>query len=146
VSGSKSAPNILYLDHLTFNNGDARLTIRNWNYETDYLLVKYKNGNTTVPEILKQIHLEGYNAPALWHWHFLKGFDDYWQITAIPAPEPGTSGAILSFMALALFTIARQKRRLAIKNRSLINAPPLIDIPHAKTETSSSPQSCEGRV
>jgi len=113
-SGSKSAPNILCLDHLTFNNSDARLTIRNWNYESDYLLVKYKNGNTTIPSILKQIRFEGYDVPALWHWHFLKGFDDYWQITAVPAPEPTTTGTLLSLMALALFILKRKPRNIKL--------------------------------
>jgi len=110
ASGSKSAPNILYLDHLTFNNSDARLTIRNWNYETDYLLVKYKNGNSTIPSVLKQIRFEGYDAPALWHWHFLKGFDDYWQITAVPAPEPSTTGTLLGAITLSLYVTRRNRR------------------------------------
>jgi len=118
ASGSKSAPNILYLDHLTFNNPDARLTIRNWNYETDYLLIKYKNGNSTIPPILNQIRFEGYDAPALWHWHFLKGFDDYWQITAVPAPEPSTTGALLSLGSLILFIFNKRTHKRASNSSS----------------------------
>jgi len=116
MSGSKSSPNILYLDQLTFNNAKALLTIRNWNYETDYLLVRYKGGNSTIPSILKQIRFEGYDAPALWHWHFLKGFDDYWQITAVPVPEPTTYGALLGAMGLGLWTWRRKRQRINAPN------------------------------
>jgi len=111
ASGSKSAPNILYIDQLTFNNRDARLTIRNWNYETDYLLVRYKNGNPTIPAILNQIHFEGFDSPALWHWHFLKDFGDYWQITAVPAPELSTTGTILGAAGIGLWGWRNRKER-----------------------------------
>jgi len=106
--GTKAQPNILYLDQLFFNDTNARLIIRNWNDQADFLLVKKIWGNVNVPPILSQIHFEGY-GPAKWHWHDLNGYGDYWQIT--PLPEPATYGAISGAVGLGLLRWRKRTQR-----------------------------------
>jgi len=108
LGSTKSAPNILYLDQLFFSDANARLTIRNWNDQADYLLVGRAWGDANVPPILNRIIFEGY-GPAKWHWHDLQGYGDYWQIT--PLPEPATYGAILAAVGLGLVVWRKRQRK-----------------------------------
>jgi len=109
IGANKAAPNILYLDQLTFSDANARLTIRNWNDQADYLLVRKIWGDANVPAILSRIYFEGY-GPAKWHWHDLgSGYGDYWQIT--PFPEPSTYGAILGAIGMGLWIWRKQRGR-----------------------------------
>jgi len=119
IGANKSAPNILYLDQLHFSDTDARLIIRNWDDQADYLLVSRTWGNTNVPPILNQIYFEGY-GPAKWHWHDLgSDYDGYWQIT--PLPEPSTYGAILGAVGLTL--VVWRKRRRSGKTKDSVQNP-----------------------
>jgi len=108
IGANKAAPNVLYLDQLTFSDANARLTIRNWNDQADYLLVRKIWGDANVASILNQIYFEGYGS-AKWHWHDLgSSYGDYWQIT--PFPEPATYGAILGAIGLGLWGWRRRRR------------------------------------
>jgi len=111
LGAAKHTPNILYIDQLTFNNTNAILTIRNWNYESDYLLVRKTWGDVSIPPVLNQIRFAGFDGPALWHFHILGGFGDYWQITAVPAPEPSTYGALLASAGVGLCLWRRRRAR-----------------------------------
>jgi len=117
LGANKAAPNVLYLDQLTFSDANARLTIRNWNDQADYLLVRKIWGDANVPAILSQIYFEGY-GPAKWHWHDLgSGYGDYWQIT--PFPEPSTYGAILGAIGMGLWAWKKWRGRTLRQLRSL---------------------------
>jgi len=107
IGNNKAAPNILYLDQLTFNDANARLTIRSWNDQADYLLVRKIWGDANVPPILNRIYFEGY-GPSRWEPHYLNGYDDYWQVT--PFPESSTYGAILGGVGLGLWGWRKRKR------------------------------------
>jgi len=115
IGNNKTTPNILYLDQLHFNDTNARLIIRNWDDQADYLLVSRTWGNTHVPPILNRIIFEGY-GPAKWHWHDLgSDYDGYWQIT--PLPEPTTTGAIIGIIGLGLWTWRKRTQRLVLRPR-----------------------------
>jgi len=112
LGSTKATPNILYLDQLNFSDTNARLIIRNWNDQADYLLVRKIWGDANVAPILNQIHFEGY-GPAKWHWHDLgSSYSDYWQIT--PLPEPATTSAILGAVGVAF--VAWRKRKMHRKS------------------------------
>jgi len=108
LGSTKSSPNILYLDQLFFSDANARLTIRNWNDQADYLLVSRAWGDINVPPILNRIIFEGY-GPAKWHWHDLQGYGGYWQIT--PLPEPATYGTILGAVGLGLVVWRKRQKK-----------------------------------
>jgi len=107
IGNNKAAPNILYLDQLTFSDTNARLTIRNWNGQADYLLVRKIWGDANISAILNRIYFEGY-GPARWEPHSLQGYGDHWQIT--PFPEPATYGAILGAIGLGLWGWKKRRR------------------------------------
>ncbi|WP_156469209.1 PEP-CTERM sorting domain-containing protein [Cephaloticoccus primus] len=100
--------NILFLDELSFNDAKAKLLIRNWDDGSDYLLVKRNKGDKAVPPVLGQIEFEGYKGKVRWARHYLKGYDDYWQIT--PVPEPATYGAAFAALGLGLVALRRRGR------------------------------------
>jgi len=120
--GETWAPNILYLDTLTFGVtaeylsmglGDARLFLKNWYEFEDYLLVRKNQFNSSV---LSKILFEGYEDFQVlnvdYNW-------DYWEIKPFnsmqASPEPETYGAILGAMGLGLWAWRRWKNGRSAK-------------------------------
>jgi len=113
--GSVAAPNRLFLDKLTFNNGLAQLFVRGWHEFEDFLLIK-KTAYATPDAFkaaLKQIWFDGYSLD--YSLLVADYNDDYYQITPwgmmTGFPEPSTYGAILGAVGVGLWTWKKRRRR-----------------------------------
>ncbi|KXU34048.1 hypothetical protein AXK11_08930 [Cephaloticoccus primus] len=91
-----------YIDDLYISYGSL-LTIKNWKYGRDFLLVK--KGTWNLEEMLKRMEFEGYDRNAI----HLESFNwEYWQISG--APEPATYGAVLSIAVLSAFLLRKRRK------------------------------------